>query len=226
MTELTVPNMANMTPAERREHILAKARERRERGEAPKRHDGGSVYAALDGNTGILTFGRNKSEIPAGSRFVVTIEPCLHGWRDWQTGKVVREMMVPILEAGRPTPPQGEPKCGDLPKPRERDGWTETVTLKMSGLDGDLAGIILTLDCSNQSSRGAADELLAEIIDMMGTPEGEEGLFNPVIELAVDSYENKTYRRRVYFPVFKITGWTDGERIIPANEVDGPDLLG
>ena len=219
----TTGRTTTMTAEERRATIIAKAKARTEAGEAPQRHGGGSQYLSLDGNTGALTIGRAKTPVPPGQEWVVLIDVCKHGFRYWEGGNSKKEMMVNVLDAGRPYPAEGEVMAGDLPKPRERDGWSETVSIALSGIgdDSELKGILGTLDCSNRSSISTADELMADCIDQIDTADGQRGLFNPIIEIEVDSYHNKNYSRDVYFPVFKIKAWTDGEEILKVDADDG-----
>ena len=147
------------------------------------------------------------------------------GIQEWAAKQKTNEKVVGILDGPRPPFPENAVMQGTLPKPRERDGWSEVDRVMLVGVDGgDLDGITLNLDCSNGSSRGASEEFFAALYDNAEGPLGAQELVNPIIELTVDSYENKEYNRDVYFPVFKIIEWTDGTT--RASVVDDEDPLG
>lgn len=211
-TAVAQVNATNMTPAQRRDMILAKAAERRAAGETPERRNAGAVYATLDGNNGKFTAGRQETPIPSDQHFVLLLDGCAYERPLWLSKKVIKRLTVPVLEGTMPDIPAGEPAIGSLPKPRERDGWGESINLLLSGVDGGpFEGVILRLDCSNMSQRDRAAELLNLVFDQIDTPDGQGGLFVPILTIEIDFYFNKTYTKDVYFPVFKVVGWTNIE---------------
>ena len=211
-----------------KEQVLAKARERIQSGEAPKERMSGKVFLSLDGNTGGLTYGRDKTPLDEDQKFVAPLAAQMHGLMYWEGGVVRNEKMLPVIEGPIPVFPEGELVAGTLAPPRNRDGWTQVVSLQLSGIGGDLDQLVAQLDLSNMSKLGAGQSFLGQIFAQLETEDGGKGFFNPVLRLGVDSYRNKTHSRDVYFPVFDIEGWTDGETIIAAADtglLEGPDSV-
>lgn len=227
--EITVPNTANLTPAQRRDLIKAKVQDRKAAGEVPTPSHANGAFADLDGNTGKFTAGRDGATIGIDDKFVVVLDNCTYERPFWLSGRVQKRLTVNVLDGGMPDTPPNEPKVGDLPKPRERDGWGEVINLAMAGVDGGkFEGVTVTLGAGNMSQRDAVSGLLSQAFDQIETEDGQRGLFFPIITIEIDSYYNKTYSRDVFFPVFHIHEWTnvDGSERISAWVGDGDDVLG
>lgn len=202
-----------LTPEARRQAVLARVRALKEQGATYTPFEGGVNYIRFDGNTGDCSFGRDQREIPKGQRFAVPLDFCTHGVAEWRSQKKVQELAVKYIEGAAPSVPKGEPLQGTLPKPHHRDGWGPFITIRMTGVGGDLDRVELEMDCSNESKINAAMDLLGQMTAMCDTPYGEEGYFNAIIELEKGSFWSKANSKDVYFPVFKIVGWTNGFEI-------------
>lgn len=217
MNDIVPKSAGGMTLAERKAAVLAKVAKVKEEGTAPQAYRSGTVYAQYNGNEGGLTYGREKTPVPPDQKFVVVFDLCEHGIVKWEGSKVIDRRLTPVINGAGPQVPEGEPRVGDLEKPKHRDGWADTVNIVMVGIDGgDLENIQIGFDLANQSKMGSALELLSTIFDQCETKDGQEGMFNPVVTVEEGSYYNKMHTRDVFFPIFKIHEWTDGEKRIPA----------
>lgn len=213
-----------MSPEQRAAAIRARAKALKEGGMAYTPFEGGIQYIKVDGNTGTMTYGRDDTEVPLGQRFAVPFDACEHGIIKWSGGKVQDRKMIRYLEGPVPPVPHGEPRVGTLPKPNERDGWNEVISIRMVGLGGEMDKVEVEADCNNESKRQQAMDLLGEMTNMADTAHGEKGFFNAVVVIEVDSYWNKAYSRDVFFPRFRIVGFTDGFTILELGTMaDEPD---
>lgn len=215
---------ALMTPEERRASVLARAKAIREGNTDYKPFEGGVNYIRLDGNTGDLTYGKEQTPLPEGQNFAIALDSITHGVVNWFNSQPQDRRMASYLDGAAPTMPQGGQPAGHDGK--TRNGWSFTITIPMVGIPGggseDLTGSQLSFDCANTSKLNAAQDLIGVMTAMTETPLGQRGFFNPVINLKVGSYWNKTQKKDVYFPIFDIIGWTDGTEIVSAS--GGPQL--
>lgn len=211
MSNSLITTSPTMSPAERKAMVLARAKAKREGGEAYVPYVGGVNYIRCDGQTGDLGYGKDKHPIPSGQQFVANFAEAQHGVIEWKGSAVINRRLVNYLAEGMaPTKPKGEPSVGDLPKPDHRNGWNEVIVIPLVGVGGDLDKLSLSFDASNMSARQQATNLLGEMTNMTETAWGEEGFFNAVVEIQVENYYNKNNKNTIYYPVFKIVGWSDG----------------
>ena len=175
---------------------------------------GGVAFVKFNGNDGSMTVGRDQTEITADQKFAVPLEGAFAEISKWQKKTVLDRKRVQVLDGPPPAVPEGEPKVGDLPKPNERDGWDSALGIRLFGIDGDLKGteVEYASSASGQSQEIAA--LIGEMTDRVSElPEGD-GCFNAIVTISSGSYYNKTYSKDVYFPQFKIHGFTDGKKVV------------
>lgn len=208
---------------ERRAQVLARVKAMKEEGAVYQPFTGGVNYIRLNGNTGELSFGKDNREIPASQRFIVPLEEATHGVSHWYAKKKTEEKIVKYLDGPAPAFPPGAIIAGSLPPPDNRNGWQRVVTIKMIGLGGDLDKIMLEFDGNNTSKINALTDLLGEMTAMCDTSLGEQGFFNAVVEMSVDSYYDKNNSKDVYFPVFTIVGWTDGFTVREVGQLAPPE---
>jgi hypothetical protein len=214
-----------LDPAQQRAAVLAKVAARKAEGAAPQPSlHGNLIFAKFDGNSGEFVAGRDKVNIAPDQRFVVPLEMIQWGCQRWEGGKPAERKLIAMVDGPRPIIPPNEARVGDNQK-RPRDGWQECGILRMTGIEGDMDKIEIELSLSSQGGTDAFNELSKTMYDQADTQDGAAGFFNAVIVVEADSYENKTYSKTVYFPIFKIVGWTDGETIIEV-DVDMDDPLG
>jgi hypothetical protein len=219
---------ALMSPEQRLALIQSRARARREQGDGPTRAPRGAAYIKIDGNNGTATYGADMTPFPVGDEFVVDPEQTMYGVINWQGKKPVEKRLMGILEGAKPPAPHGEALRGTLPKPRERDGWADVYSIPLAGTQGDLKGVILRLDCNNDSSYRRASDLAVEMIDRIALssedPDAVGGRVYPIVKVTVGSYFNKSYDKDIFYPVFEIVAWTNGyEREEVKPSVPGPD---
>lgn len=204
-----VKGTATMTPAERKAMVLARAKAKKEGGEAYVPYVGGINFIKCDGNTGDLVYGKDKHPIPKGQRFIANFAEAQHGVIEWKGSQVVnRRLANYLMEGMAPGLKQGEKYVER--GAAKRDGWQDVVVIPMVGVGGDLDKLTLSFDAQNQSAIQQAQNLLGEMTNMTETAWGEEGFYNAVVEVSTDSYQNKNYNKTIYFPVFTIVGWSDG----------------
>lgn len=178
----------------------------------------GRAYIGFDGNTGALTYGRDKAALPLDQMFVAPLVLVYHGCTRWENSRPDddRRMRVNMIEnPTSPQPPAGEPMQGDLPKPRERDGWAFEVGLVLTAVDGEFNGAEFEFGHSSLGVKNAVLDLWAQMVGQAGTPEAAQGFVNPLVTFKVTSYHHKKFNREVFTPEFVIHEWANdkGERI-------------
>ena len=213
-TDIQLPTFKNSDSA-RNAAVQARVAALKQTGALPESREGGVTYLKFNGNDGSMTVGREANEITADQQFVVPLESAFAACTNWAKGSPVKKITVKILEGAAPQPPEGEPRVGDLPKPNQRDGWDTSLGLRLTGINGDLKGV----ETEYASPAQAQSQEIAALIGEMTTraselPEGD-GTFNAIVTLSSGSYHNKAYSKRVWYPLFRIIAWTDGEKIVP-----------
>lgn len=177
-------------------------------GVAPGQQRGGKQYAKFDGNTGSLTFGRNNMPVPEDQKFCIPVGGLFHGWIYWANKKPERdtEVMVSAFDAF-PEKPDGRPTSGSLPKPREREGWTQTYVVTMFGFEDEMNDIEMELPGGSlgvqQFWGDAAMAMHAQY------ESGEQEFIHPIVKIVIGDYLHKEFNRTVYKPVFELLGWTN-----------------
>lgn len=226
MTEDTKTEVAT---ADRRASIMDRIKKLQESGAPTMRPRPRNLsFISFDGNTGRITFGRDKQDLPDGQEWVAPAEMFYHGCTYWEskrpnneTRKRVNILDNPIC----PQPPEGEPMQGTLPKPRERDGWAMESGMRLTGVGGEFAGVEMEFGGSSQGISNAVMDLWGAVLTQADTAAGAQNYMNPIFTFGSDSYFNKSYDREIHVPMLTLTGWADhkGNRIA----VDGdPELIG
>lgn len=217
---MTGTNVAHKDP--RKAAVLAKMKRLKEAGATFQESGSGVNFVNFDGNTGKIAYGRDKSALPIeGQRWVAPAELFYHGVTNWQAKKPTDRKRVNILDNPvPPQPPEGGTLQGELPPPHHRDGWAFEVGMRMVGVGAKMDKIEMEFGASAQGQRSAIGNLWAKVWEMAQSPYGEEGFLNPIFEVEVDSYFNTTHDRDIYFPVFKVYDWTDGDILLTQHDPD------
>lgn len=157
----------------------------------------GAVF--LKFKEGYYSYGSDSTEPQEGSKWVVNPWSMTHGWIlfDNKFEFVEQRSVVPAAESlpGKPENPSPE---------ISKSGWQEQFSFSLMCLNGDDKGLEVLFNTSSTGGIKACKQLIAAFsVHVNNDPAGEQTPL-PVIELLADSYYNKTYRRTVHFPVFKI----------------------
>lgn len=185
-------------------------------GVAPGQARGGFQYVTMNGNTGVLGFGRDGHGIPEDQVFAAPVDGMKHGWVFWEKSRPEDDSRIMVSAFDKfPEKPDDRPMSGDIKiKGRERDGWSKVYQLTMVGVEGGpLKGVNFVWE---QSSKGFTDvwaDIAMAIADNYEARGRESELVHPVLSFHVRSYEHKTYDKTIYTPAFKLLGWTDGVTI-------------
>jgi hypothetical protein len=170
-------------------------------------------YAALDAaigsanvdneplrfKSGSFTRGFDKTPVSVGTRMMLHPVSVAEGFVKWEDGRPAEWQ---IRELANPTQkPISRDELGDLDKNDWVDGkdpWSPIMMVAMR----DESGTTLTFSSSTTGGRNA----IRMLRDWRLVRDRHPGRV-PVVELDVDSYEHKTHRTTIEFPVFKIVDW-------------------
>jgi hypothetical protein len=199
----------------------------------PGQNRGGFSFISFSGNDGILGFGRDKTAVPEGQEFALSVAGFKTGWSYWAGGTSEEETKVSVsaFEAA-PAKPDDRPEVGAFAnvKGRERDGWAKTLSISLVGVGGQLDKLDFVWEGSAKT-KGYADmwgdlALLVSNRYKELTSQGTTGLtselLHPVVSFHVRSYLNKAYKKTIYVPMYKLVGWTDGFTVAPVSAVSSP----
>lgn len=198
-----------MSAEQRREMVLARVKALKEGGQTYVPYEGGVNYLRFNGNTGQMNYGRDDREVPKGQRFAVPLDGVMHGVEEWFDSKKLNENKRKYLEGPAPSAPSGAKMAGG----GDRNGWSAVIDVRIQGVGGEMDKVVLEVGCNNQSKLQEAENLIGAMSDMCDTPQGQEGFFNAIVELEPKSYRNKRFNKDIFWPGFKIVGWTDGYSI-------------
>jgi hypothetical protein len=182
-------------------------------GVRPGESRGGFQFVSMNGNTGVLGFGRDSKGIPSDQQFAIPADGMKQGWTFWEKGRPEEETRVFVSAFQKfPEKPDDRPMSGEIKvKGRERDGWARVYQLSMVGIE---AGPLKDLNFVwEQSSKGFTDlwaDIAMAIADNYEKRNGESELLHPVVTFSIRSYEHKVYDKTIYTPQFELLGWTDG----------------
>ena len=159
---------------------------------------------------GDYLLGKDKREIPIGTRVQAHMHGLMIGWVKWDESKPGAHVVGLLIENFQP-PRRGE--LGDLDKTlwpldddgEPRDPWQFCNYLPMNDRDDPW-----TFTTSSKGGLNAIAALCAEFDHWMRKHPNK----NPAVELGVDSYQhpNRSYGR-IKFPVFKIID--EGDERVP-----------
>ena len=175
----------------------------------------GVNYAYFNGNTGSFTFGRDKHPIPPEQEFAIHPEGLKHGWLFWEDGDPEKDTEVNVSAMVQlPPKPDDRPLTGTLPRPKDRDGWSKTVTIEFKGVGDALDGITLSITHSSVAMTRCWGDICTAIADRFNMDPDTEYL-NPVVKFEPGSYPHPDYGRDVFTLTPHVVGWMNeaGDRI-------------
>ena len=175
---------------------------------------GGGLFLSINRTTGELTFGNERTPLPADRcRFVVPRDSILHGYIVHENNKPRNRVLVPMVRQSVPPNPPG----GFAEYPNDGARTAKELTL----FSVDEPGFALTFTSWAVSHDDQIDRLRQNIITQMKTTkEGTEGFVNPIIRLKAGFYTNK--HGTIYHFDYDILGWLhlDGRQVYWTS--DGP----
>jgi hypothetical protein len=163
-----------------------------------KSQAGGMMYLRL-AKAGYFVFGADDTEVQEASKWVVNAASFQTGWTAWtDEGANKGERMIPVTE--------GAVSRGSLPDVGCE--WKPQVSCELKCVHGDDAGTDVLYKASSKGGRNALSDLAGTIHKKV---ESGSEFVNPVILLAVDSYQhkNRSYGR-IFTPDLKVVGWMNG----------------
>jgi len=161
-------------------------------------------------------YGTENVEVQEGSQWVVNPLGFVHGFTAWGTkehgtdGQNVGEMMVP---ATQPMPNEGE-------LPSVKGAWAKCVGMQLRCLTGEDEGVQVLFKTNSTGGRKAYAALLQSVVQRLAK---DPGTPVPVITLAADSYEHKSYGK-IFTPELTIVKWLalDDTAPTPAPAIEAP----
>jgi hypothetical protein len=173
---------------------------------------GGGAFLFLDGKRGPpYTCGRDKDEVPCGTKAVAFVDQQLRGFTIFEDG-VPRSRLLPLwpppdLDALRASLGNLDPDLWPNrdPKGQPLDPWRPTRRLPLVLLDATSAAVVFST-CSDGGNKAVGQ--LGRAVKMRRLdPAHADAL--PLISLEVDSYPhpNKQFGT-IFKPLFDIDGWT------------------
>lgn len=161
----------------------------------------GGDYLQISGKTGIITYGKDEKELPAGSELAVNMKTFAQGWIYWRSEKVLSELMAKPFD-GEIALQEGElPDVGPALDDDER--WNKQASVEMRLLDG---GQDLTFKVSSWGGVSAMQKLLSDYVKEL-PQKGDDAVMIISIEAVGRMAKEKKYGK-VYAPVFTILEWT------------------
>jgi len=167
-----------------------------------------TVILKMD-KTGHWVFGADQEEVEDDSLWAVNPFSFLHGFIAWGEGEVLGEKMVPVTQPL----PEMEPA-----PPGAKRGWEPQVGFSLKCISGQDEGMGARYTTTSVGGKRAVQALAVEIA---GQVEKDQTKPVPVVSLAKDHYQHKSYGR-VYTPVFKVQKWVGMEGDAPA-EAETPE---
>jgi hypothetical protein len=154
---------------------------------------------------GEFTVGSDTDIVPLGTRCIAHVDEVEFGWVKWVGGDKVDDRMGRIADgfcpAKRSDLGDADETLWERDGDKPRDPWQFQALLPMTRLDTDeTSGLV-------SGSKGGL-KAVNKLVRAYGTrlAQGKGGL--PVVELRADSYTHRTYRSKVFFPVFPIVNYT------------------
>ena len=169
-----------------------------------------TVILKMD-KTGHWCFGADQEEVEDDSLWAVNPFSFLHGYIAWGEGEVLGEKMVPVTQ---PLPEI------DAAPPGAKKGWEPQVGFSLKCISGQDEGMEARYTTTSVGGKRAVQALAVEIA---GQVEKDQTKPVPVVKLAKDHYQHKSYGR-VYTPVFAVQKWIgmEGEAAAAEAEADAP----
>lgn len=194
-TEVTVPKSQMMAAALAAAQSFAKV--------------GGGDYLQISGKTGIITYGKDNTELPAGSELAVNMKSFAQGWIYWRDEKVLQELMAKPFEGEIALQEAQLPDVGPPTDTDER--WNRQASVQMKILDG---GKDVTFKVSSWGGVSAMQKLFAEYVKEI-PQKGEDAVIIVTVESEGRVAKEKKYGT-IYAPVFTIVEWTTESKLAGA----------
>jgi hypothetical protein len=147
--------------------------------------------------------GEGNDLVAVGTKFVANVEELLAGWVRWEDGKAAEQIIGRVADRFRPPlredlghTEQSQWDAGSDGKPQ--DPWTFVNYLPLM----DAAGEAYTFTTSSRGGLNAIGTLSRQF----GRQRAKQADKLPLIQLAVDVYQHKSYGR-IKTPNFPIIGW-------------------
>lgn len=180
---------------------------------------GDSQFAKLDQNSGLWTYGVDRTEISADSVWVVSLDSIGMGYIAWGGGN-----NPPIGREVRPIT-QGAVDRSALDSGLD---WKEVVSVTARCVESEEfpedVGVQITFEASTLGGKKAVHALLAAMKSFYAGNPGK-GDNAPLLKLSSQSYENRRYGGTTVNPIFIIDRWAapdevmallDGDEAAPA----------
>lgn len=152
----------------------------------------------------MLSKDADKAEIviKQGTKFYLNTAKIAHGYKCWVDSSVKDEVMFYLLE--RPTLPDIETLPDHGPYEGERDGWKVNLSFPLYQPDEKMGYIF---QVSSVSSVNAMNKVIATVIQAAGRDGKDLDQDIPLLELSRGSYKNKSTKKDMFIPNFKVVGW-------------------
>jgi hypothetical protein len=133
------------------------------------------------------------------------------GWQRVTKGKSPEYVLGRVADGYQP-PERAE--LGEMPAEGDKDPWTSAAWLPFWDVE---SREVLIFHAANDGSRDAVASVVECYVNNAAVRPNQTN-YDPLIELSVDSYENK-HGRRIYFPVFLTIDWVEHpahlQRVVP-----------
>lgn len=178
---------------------------------------GGLPFLKME-RDGAWVYGQDNVEVEEGSLWAVNPLTFKHGFINWKKrpdgSKEKPELLGEVLVPANQVPPMKE----TLPDYAQGE-WTDCISVQMACVSGEDKGQQVMYKTNSKGGLGALKDLLGAII---AKPDGDVALV-PVLQLQSDSYNNKTYGGKTYFPVLEPERWATLDAIeVPAPAAAAP----
>jgi hypothetical protein len=180
----------------------------------------GKAYMKFNANTGRYSYGKDDTEISAGSEAAVNMATFSTGWVCWKDGEVAKELMARPLSG---EVPENEADLPDLgPYENEEDGWKKQVSVDMRLLDDSGAGEEIIFKTSSKGGIGGISKLFREYC-VEASLKGD-GIV-PIVSFDNTSYMPKNAKHgKKHAPVFKVVEYTTEQALIASlNQGENPE---
>lgn len=166
---------------------------------------GGVAILRIGAQDGKWVFGQENIPVEEGSKWAVNPFSFQTGWVCWADPKVNRknEKLGEVMG-----PPDAAPACPALTPEQQAKGgeWQEQIGFRLVCISGEDEGE----EVLYQNSSYGAMKAYREVYDAVMNRPSKPHCF-PIVVITSDSYQNKTYNRTVYNPVFEVVDWADLE---------------
>lgn len=183
---------------------------------------GGDPFLRLI-DDGSWVYGADNVEVEPGSLWAVNPLSLRHGWVAWESGKNADTSKGPkdeiMVLSTTPLPPKATlpDVATGLPAGVTCD-WEQQYSFSMVCLSGEDKGEQVLYKTASVGGVRA----IGDLVDKLGAQLDRDGdNIVPVIELLTGSYENKRYRKTVYYPVLEVRQWAPFTDKLPDLPLDG-----